>query len=145
MSIQPIPEGYQTLTPYIAVKGARAFIDFLKKSFQAEEIETTENKEGRIYNAEIRIGTSMVMVADMAEANPPKSATIYMYVTDPDKLYQQALAAGAKSVSPMTDQPYGNRDGGVEDAWGNQWWIGKRLKRVSPEELVSLMEQRYRK
>jgi PhnB protein len=135
MSVQPIPDGYQTVTPYITVKDARAFLDFLKNAFQAEEVEVSAGEGGVIYNAEIRIGTSMVMAAD-ARDQAVKPGTLYLYVTDPDKLYEQALAAGAKSVCPMTDQFYGDRAGGVEDAWGNQWWMAKRIKKVSPDEIA---------
>ncbi|MGE0526207.1 MAG: VOC family protein [Bdellovibrionales bacterium] len=140
MSVQPIPEGYHTVTPYIPVKGARAFIDFLKKAFHAEEIEVTTGEDGSIYNAEIRIGSSMIMAAD-ARDHVPRPCTLYMYVVDPDKVYQQAIGTGAKSICPMTDQFYGDRAGGVEDAWGNQWWIAKRMHRVSPDEVARVQEQ----
>jgi uncharacterized glyoxalase superfamily protein PhnB len=135
MSTQSIPEGYHTITPYITVQGAREFINFLKQAFLAEEIEVTTGENGAIYNAEIRIGTSMLMVAD-AQNTPSKPCTLYMYMNDPDASYDRAVAAGAKSVCPMTDQFYGDRSGGVEDAWGNQWWVAKRVKRVSPDEIA---------
>lgn len=140
MSTQPIPEGYSTITPYITVKGARGFIDFMKKAFNAEEVEITTGEDGAIYNAEIRVGTSMLMTAD-ARDHAVKPTTLYLYMTDPDKTYEQAMAAGAKSVCPMTDQFYGDRAGGVEDAWGNQWWMAKRIKRVAPEEVARIKDQ----
>jgi len=83
----------------------------------------------------------MVMAAD-ARNTSVKPCTLYMYMTDPDTVYEQALAAGAKSVCPMTDQFYGDRAGGVEDAWGNQWWMAKRMKRVAPEDIARIQDEK---
>ena len=141
MSEQGIPKGYQTITPYISVKGARGFLNFLKKAFQAEEVEVSAGEDGTIYNAEVRIGTSMLFAADCRDMQP-RPCTIYMYVTDPDALYASALAAGAKSIAPMTDQFYGDRVGAVEDTWGVQWWIAKRVKQVAPEEIARMKDEK---
>jgi PhnB protein len=135
-----IPEGYNTITPYLTMKGARAFLDFIKTAFHAEEIEISKGEDGTIYNAEIRIGTSMLMAGDCRD-HAPRPGTLYLYVTDPDKLFERAIAAGAKSVCPMTDQFYGDRAGGVEDAWGNQWWLAKRIKSVSAQEVAKFKDQ----
>jgi PhnB protein len=139
--MQPIPEGYHTITPYIVVKDARGFIEFMKKAFGAEEIQTSAGDDGTVYNSELRIGTSMLMTAD-ARDHAVKPSTLYLYLADPDQVYAQALKAGAKSICPMTDQFYGDRSGGVEDAWGVQWWLSKRVKTVSAEEIARFKDKK---
>ena len=140
MQTSPIPAGYHTITPYISLKNAKSFIDFLINSFGAELVESTIGEDGIIYNAEVRIGTSMVMVGESPEST--SRFMLYLYVLNPDELYEKAIAAGAKSICPMMDQVYGDRSGGVEDIWGNQWWLAKRQKNVSPEEVAKAMAGR---
>jgi uncharacterized glyoxalase superfamily protein PhnB len=141
MSVQPIPEGYHTITPYLSVQGAAKVIEFIKKSFGAEEVQRSQSPEGRIYNAEIRIGDSMLMIAD---ANPggERPGTLYMYVADPDLLYRQAMSAGAKSLREPTDEFYGDRCAGVADFAGNQWWVAKRIRDVSADEVARVKKQK---
>lgn len=136
MAVKAIPDGYHTLTPYIVNKDASKVIEFLKEAFGAEEIRRTDLPNGRVANAELRIGTSMVMVAEAQEEYGPKPATIYMYVTDTDGLYKKAIDAGAKSIMEPSDQFYGDRNAGVEDLAGNQWWIATHIEDVSPEEIA---------
>jgi PhnB protein len=116
-----------TLTTSFSVTGAQQFIQFLKQAFNAEEVIRYDSPEGEVYHAKIRIGNSIVAVGEAHSQAQSKPSMIYMYVADCDALYEQALRAGAKSISPVTDQSYGDRRGGVEDTWGNQWFIATPL------------------
>jgi len=115
-----VPEGWHTITPRIVAEGARELVEFLLRVFGAEG----EYREGR--PSEIRIGDSVLMIAD-AGARRPMPAFLYVYVSDADAVYRRALAAGARSIEEPGDTPYGDRRGMVEDPWGNTWQIATRL------------------
>ncbi|MEP6464781.1 MAG: VOC family protein [Parafilimonas sp.] len=118
-----IPEGYHTITPYLIVKNAAAFIEFTQKVFNAELLLKHMRDETIIMHAEIKIGgDSIIMFADSTEEYAPKPASFFIYVQDADSTYENALQNGATAVIKMSDQSYG-RSGGVEDAFGNTWWI----------------------
>ena len=120
-------EHLNTITTSFSVAGAARFIDFLKQAFSAEEIVRYDSAEGEVNHAKIRIGDSVVAVGDAREPQPSRPMMIYAYVADCDAVYERALRAGAKSISPVADQSYGDRHGGVEDSWGNQWYIATPL------------------
>lgn len=135
MAVKPIPEGYHTVTPYLVVKNAARLIDFLKQAFDAEEISRMAMPDGRIKNAEIKIGDSMVMMGETADESRVMPSMLYLYVEDTDTVYEQAMKAGAISILAPTDQFYGDRNAGVKDPCGNQWWIGTRIENLTQEEL----------
>ena len=141
MAVKPIPEGYHTVTPYLTVADAAAQIDFLKKAFGATETYSHTDDKGRVSHAEVRIGTSMVMIGQAREQWKPRPAQFYLYVEDVDAVYKRAVAAGGKSMQQPTDQAYGDRTGGVEDSQGNYWWVGTHIEDVSAEEI----QRRYQK
>lgn len=120
-------EHLNTVTLAFSVKSAAKFIDFLKQAFSAQEIVRYDSPEGEVKHAKIRIGESIVAVGEAREPWQLMPTMINMYVPDCDALYEQALRAGAKSISPPVDQSYGYRSGAVEDAWGNQWFIATPL------------------
>ena len=137
MAVKPIPDGYHSVTPYLVVEGANALIDFAKQAFDAVETYRMPGPGGAVMHAEIRIGDSMVMLADASGAeNPPMPAMMYLYVPDADDYYKRALAAGASSLREPADQFYGDRSAGVEDAFGNKWWLATHVEDVAPEELA---------
>jgi PhnB protein len=121
-------EHLNTVTMLFSLKGAAKFIDFLKQAFSAQEIVRYDSPEGEVNHAKIRIGESVIAVGEAHDQWQSLPTMIYMYVPDCDALYEQALRAGAKSVSPVADQSYGDRHGGVEDEWGNQWYIATPIK-----------------
>lgn len=127
--VKPIPEGYHTVTPYLVVNNLKELIPFLEKALNAEVIFKME-EEGRIRHAELKFGNSMVMFGGATDDYPPRPGMLYLYVENVDELYEQAIAAGAKSVSEVKDEFYGDRVGGVEDPSGNQWYIGTHVKDV---------------
>ena len=123
-----IREGRNSISVNFVTAGAVRFVDFVKAAFNAQEIERHEWPGG--FYASIRIGDSVVGVSEPTnhEWMRPMPTMIYMYVPDCDALYAQALRAGAKSISPLADQSYGDRHGGVQDEWGNQWYIASPIR-----------------
>jgi len=134
MSVKPIPDGYNTVTPYLIVNGASGLIDFAKELFSAEEMFRMPGPDGTIGHAEMRIGDSVVMLADAGPDNPARPATLLVYVEDCDASYRKALAAGASSEREPADQFYGDRTAGV-NASGILWWLHTHVEDVPPEEM----------
>jgi PhnB protein len=137
--VRPIPEGYYTVTPWIISRDTAKLLDFVKEAFDAEELGRVYNEDGTIGHAETRIGDSVVMMFDAKGEWPETPAFLRLYVEDCDATYQQALKAGATSVTKPTNMPWGDRVGRVSDPLGNLWWIQTRIEDVSPEE----EEKRY--
>lgn len=133
-SVQPVPEGFHTVTPYLVVDRAKQFIDFLAKAFDAELTFLQKTDDNQVMHATVKIGNSIIMVSD-AMGMPHENAMLYLYVDDVDKLYKQALSAKATTMHEPMDQFYGDRAGAVKDEWGNKWWISTHIEDVSPEEL----------
>ena len=117
-----IPENHQAVMPYLIVDNATAFLEFVQQVFNARETHKQMRTEDKVRHAEVMIGNSTIMVADATAEFHPKVAGMFVYVDDADKAYELALQKGASSIMPPADQPYG-RSCGVEDAFGNVWWI----------------------
>src|SRR5436305_1838682 len=98
MNTDAIPEGYHTITPYLAVHGVPQLIEFLQQAFGAEEKGRQTMPDGRVLNAQVRIGNSMVMMGEKPEDQKPWPAMLYLYVEDTDALYKRAIQAGGKSI-----------------------------------------------
>lgn len=135
MTIKAIPKGYHSVTPYLVVDDVKGLMAFYQRAFDAQLIESLANGSGEVMHAEIRIGNSMVMMGAAREGFAAMRAAMYLYVEDTDKVYQQALNAGAGSLMPPADQFYGDRNAGVQDPAGNSWWIATHIEDVSPAEL----------
>jgi PhnB protein len=135
-NVKPIPEGFHTITPYIASQGTAKLMDFLKQAFGAAEIERHARPDGTIQHAQMKIGDSMLMMGDAQEPWTPAPATFYMYLEEVDATYQRAMEAGGVSLGEPKDQFYGDRIGGVKDPSGNQWWLATHKEDVSPEEMA---------
>jgi PhnB protein len=135
MAVNPIPENYHTISPYLIVEGAERLIEFLERAFGAQLGEKMLDQQGRIMHAEVRIGDSVVMLGEANERNSPTRSFFHLYLGETDRYYQQALAAGATSVQEPTDEFYGDRTAGVLDPSSNQWWIATHIEDVSPEDL----------
>ena len=148
MATRPIPDGYPTATPYLIVQGAARAIDFYVRAFRAKETMRFPGPDGRIGHAEIRVGTSPIMLADEFPemgAKSPKTlggtpVNLCLYVEDVDALFAQAVDAGAKQLRPVKDQFYGDRSGTLEDPFGHVWTIATHVEDVPPEELQRRME-----
>jgi PhnB protein len=130
--VNPIREGFHTVTPYLVVKNAEAMIDFVKDAFNAKEIFRSSGSAGGIH-AEVWIGTSIVMIGGSATIPIEEThSTLYLYVEDVDALYEQAVKAGGISIQEPTDQPYGDRSAHIKDPFGNSWYIASHIKDVEP-------------
>ncbi len=145
MAVKARPDGYHAVTPYLVVDGAARLVAFLKQAFDAEEVMRLAAPGNRIGHAELRIGDSMVMLADVYGGRAPQTATLHLYVDDVDVTYQCALTAGAVSEQAPKDQFYGDRSGGVTDPCGNLWWIATHIEDVPPAELRRRAEAAMRK
>ena len=121
--IGPTDGALRTVTPYLIRRNAPGMVDFLKAAFNASEIGVYKSPEGKLMHAILRVGDGAL---EMGEGEGAPSA-FYLYVPDADTVYRQALDAGAKSLYAPADQPYGDRVGGIEDAWGNTWYIATYL------------------
>ena len=116
------PPEYQQVMPYLIIKGAAEFMQFMQDVFEGKEKMKHMRDEHIIAHGEILVGESVIMCADATDAFGPRTGGFMIYVKDADVTYINALAAGATSIMPVADMPYG-RSGGVTDPWGNQWWI----------------------
>lgn len=143
MSEKIVPEGYNTVMPYIMVKDVAKLLDFLKVVFDAVEMERMSMPDGSVGHAEARIGDSVLMMGGAREEWPESPAGLYIYVSDTDATYNKAIAAGAESVMEPADQFYGDRNAGVKDPFGNTWWIATRKENLSQEELQKRHEERF--
>jgi PhnB protein len=136
-----LPNGKRTVTPYIAVKGAAGFIDFVKRAFGAIEFGRAENPDGTIGHAEVSVGDSTLMVFDAKKEWHDTPSFLCVYVDDADAVFTQALQAGATQVTEMTTFAIiGDRAGRVRDPFGNIWWIQTHYKDVTPEEATKLFQ-----
>lgn len=136
MGVKMKPDGYHDVTPYMVVAGADRLIDFLKAVFGGEETVRLYGPDGKVGHAEVRIGDSLVMLADAGEQSSPFPAMLHIYVEDCDATYQRALAAGGTSVREPTNEFYGDRMSAVTDSFGNQFWIATHVEDVSDEEMA---------
>lgn len=146
MAVKPIPEGYHSVTPYLIVKGASRAIEFYKKAFGATEVMRFPGPNGTIAHAEIKIGDSVVMLADegMGEYRSPEAiggspVSLMIYVPDVDKTFEQAKKNGAKETRPVQDQFYGDRSGHLVDPFGHVWTVSTHKEDVSAEEMQRRM------
>jgi PhnB protein len=130
------PAGFHTVTPYLIIKGAAAAMAFYARAFDATELSRETDDTGTVRHGEMRIGDSPIMITDENPSFPEWKSPIarggsalhlYVYVEDPDRLFRQAIEAGAKELLPMKDQEYGDRSGGVTDPYGHVWYLAKRL------------------
>jgi uncharacterized glyoxalase superfamily protein PhnB len=140
---QAIPKGHHTVTPSLFVAGAAKAIDFYKKALGAEELMRFPAPDGTIMHAELRIGDSIIMLADEMPdmgGRGPKSiggtpVSFFVYGENVDAAWKRAVDAGAKPVVPLADQFWGDRTGCLEDPFGHQWWLAQHIKDLTPEEL----------
>jgi PhnB protein len=147
LAVKPIPDGYHAVTPYLIVKGAGGAIDFYKKAFGAEEILRFPGPNNTIGHAELRIGDSIIMLADSQPQgiyNSPETyggspVSLMIYVPDVDKTFKQAIANGAKQTRPVENHFYGDRSGSLVDPFGHLWTVSTHVEDVSVEEMQRRM------
>ena len=136
MAVKPVPDGYQTVVPYLVSTGVEKLLVFLQASFGAKITqEPMRRSDGTIMHTEVQIGDSRVMMGEACDKAPAMPASMYLYVPNCDELYQNAMKAGATSIMEPTTQFYGDRNAGVKDPSGNTWWLATHVEDVSQEEL----------
>lgn len=146
--VSPIPPGVRTITPHLVIKGAAEALEFYKKAFRAKELDKSPLPDGKLMHATIRIGDSMVMMADEFPGSDMKSpssvgnttVTLHIYSKNVDKLWQQALGAGARVAMPLDNQFWGERYGVLADPFGHRWSLSQRIK-MSPKEMKEKEQQ----
>ena len=147
--VDPIPDGYQRVTPYLHVDGAEAAIDFYTRILGAKERMRMPAPQGKIGHAELELGDAVIMLADEfpdMNVQGPKTVggtpvTLHVYVEDVDGTFEEALNAGATSVRDVEDQFYGDRAGQFEDPFGHRWSIASHIEDVPPEEMEKRMAE----
>jgi PhnB protein len=141
---RPVPEGYHTATPYLIIGGAAQAIRFYKRAFDATELIHLPGPDGRIAHAELKIGDSIIMLADevldMGYRSPRSlggsPVSLLLYVEDVDAVFQRAVAAGALVLRPLANQFYGDRSGTLEDPFGHLWTVATHIEDVPAEEIA---------
>ena len=142
-AVKPIPDGYNTVTPYLILGGASDAIEFYKNALGASEVMRLGDPSGRVHHAEIKIGDSRIMLADEhsdIQALSPKTiggspVSMHVYVEDVDAAVERAVIAGAKLIRPVEAQFYGDRVGGIEDPFGYRWFIATHKEDLTMDEI----------
>jgi PhnB protein len=146
--VQPIPKGYNAVTPYLAIQGAAAAIDFYKKAFGALELMRMPGPAGKLGHVEIRVGDSKVMLADESEkmnflgpkARGGTPVHIHLYVKDVDATVAKAVELGAKLMRAAQDMFYGDRTASIEDPFGHFWHVSTHIRDVTMKEMKRAAE-----
>jgi len=148
MAVKPIPEGYHTLTPFFTVKNAIKAIQFYKSAFGAQERGVMKGPDGKVMHAELKIGDSIVMLADefpefgslAPDSGGSTSMGLHIYVDNVDQAFDRAVKAGAKVEMPVDDQFWVDRYGRLKDPFGHKWSIATHVKDMSADEMKHSMD-----
>ena len=149
MPVKAIPEGYHTITPYLTVRDAARAIEFYKQAFGAEARGVMPGPDGKIMHAELRIGDSIIMLADefpefgaLSPQTTGGSGTgLHIYIENVDAAFDRAVKAGATVEMPVADMFWGDRYGKLKDPFGHKWSIGTHTKDMSMDEMNKGMEE----
>lgn len=147
--VSPIPKGYHAVTPYLSLRDAARAIDFYAKAFGGRVMVRMDMPGGKIGHAEMKIGDSMVMMADESQemdfmSPQTRSGTtvlLHLYVKDVDATVAKAIGAGAKLIRPVKDQFYGDRAGAVEDPFGHRWYVATHKEELTPAQIKKRMAE----
>jgi uncharacterized glyoxalase superfamily protein PhnB len=145
----PIPKAFHAVTPGLAIRDAAQAIEFYKKAFGAKEKGRMPGPDGKLMHADVMIGDSHIMMGEenVTMGNPsPLSlngtpVSLYVYVKDADKVFNQAVKEGATVAMPMMDQFWGDRAGMVTDPYGHKWWLATHKRDLSPKEMKKAAEE----
>jgi PhnB protein len=143
MATKSIPDGYHSVTPYLIIKGAADAIGFYTHAFGATELMRMPRPDGKLGHAEIRIGDSVIMLADehpeMGYRSPQSlggaGVSLMIYVERVDDVFKRAVTSGAKELQPIKDQFYGDRSGTLQDPYGHTWTVATHVEDIPPEEM----------
>jgi len=146
--VKPVPKGYRSVTPYLTLHDAARALDFYKRAFGAQEVVRMDGPDGKIAHAEIKIGDSVIMLADEmpgAGSRSPQSlggttGGIFLYVENADAVFNQAVSAGAQVEAPLADMFWGDRYGRLKDPFGHSWSVATHKEDVAPAEMSKRMQ-----
>ena len=146
-AVKAIPEGYHTATPYLVVHDAARAIEFYKRAFDATELYRMQGPQGKIAHAEIKVGDSVIMLADEMQGTTNRSPQsiggttggIMLYVNDVDSAFQKAVNAGGKVEAPLENMFWGDRYGKLTDPFGHSWSLATHKEDVAPAEMEKRM------
>jgi len=149
MTVQAVPKGYHTVTPHTTVRDAARAIEFYKQAFGAEEKGAMKGPDGKIMHAELRIGDSVIMLADefpeFGSLSPLSTGgtgiALHIYIEDVDSAFDRAVKAGAKVDMPVADMFWGDRYGKLSDPFGHKWSIATHIRDMSSEEIGEAQEE----
>ncbi len=140
--VQPIPDGYTAITPYLVVEGAIGYIEFLANAFGAVERMRLPMSEDLLAHAEVTIDGAVVMISDaFPPDSPAQSAHLYLYVEDVDGAYARAVSAGATGNAEPEDQFHGERMANVTDPHGVHWTIATHIEDVDMDTVMQRMAE----
>ena len=142
-TVKAVPKGMHTITPHLVINEATKALEFYKNAFGAKVLDAHQTPDGKVMHAAVKIGDSTVFLADEFPGTgcaSPKtlggsSVVLHVYVKDVDKLFNQAVSAGATVTMPLANQFWGDRYGQVADPFGHRWSLGQHVEDVSPEEM----------
>lgn len=148
-NVKPVEDGMHTVTAHLVIAGAADALEWYKKAFGAEEIMRMPGPDGRLWHAMMRIGDSMVMLADefpdYGSVGPAalkgSPVTLHLSVDNVDAQFKRAVDAGAKVKMALADMFWGDRYGQVEDPFGHQWSMATHIRDVAPDEMMKAMQQ----
>jgi PhnB protein len=138
----PVPAGYPTVIPYLAVQGGVAALEFYEKAFGAKELARTTTPDGKLIHGRLRFGNSVIMLSDVfpgaGVASPSTvgttTVTLHLYSKDVDRVWDRAVAAGAKVTMPLENQYWGERYGHLLDPFGHHWSLSMRIRMTKAEK-----------
>jgi uncharacterized glyoxalase superfamily protein PhnB len=149
MTVKAVPEGYHTLTPSLTIRDAARAIEFYKQAFGAVEKGVAKGPDGKVMHAELRIGDSLIMLADefpeFGSLSPQtiggSGSGLHIYVEDVDTAFDRAIGAGGVVEMPVAEMFWGDRFGKLVDPFGHKWSIATHVRDMSPEEIVEAQEE----
>lgn len=139
MAVKPIPEGARTVNPYLIVHDILRTVEFYKSAFGAQLQTLANGPDGKPMHASLIVGDSLVMVGQEMQHYPAFPAMLFLYFTDAEAKFRQALQAGGSQVQEFKDQAWGDRAGALKDADGNIYWVAVHIEDLTPEEIQQRM------
>jgi len=154
--VDPVPEGFGTVSPVLSIRGAAEALAFYQKAFGAQVLGQMDRPDGKLMHAALKIGDTVVMMGE--ECAPHEghdecirspadlqgtTVSLYLYVADADSAFKQALAAGAREVMPLTDTFWGDRMGMVRDPYGHIWAVATHVEDLTEEQMHQRMQETF--
>ena len=155
--VDPIPQGYHSVSPILVIRNAAEAVSFYQRAFGAEAIIRQDRPDGKLMHAALKIGDSIVMLGEECEPHEGHAeecvrspadmkgttVSLYLYVRDADSVYQQALRAGGTEMMPMQEMFWGDRMGMIKDPYGHVWSIATHTESLTDEQITQRMQEFY--